>query len=68
MENAKTQKNEPTGTFLTHVIVQFEEYGVAIVGSNNLWSSDATSHVSHGQAMQEKKKYNQVAPFIILLL
>lgn len=57
MENAKTLKNEPTGTFLTHVIVQFEEYGVAIVGSNNLWSSDATSHMSHTDRPKKIKNY-----------
>lgn len=36
MENAKTLKNEPTGAFSTDVIVQFEESGVAIVGSITL--------------------------------
>lgn len=35
MENAKTLKKRADRTFLTDVIVQFEEYDMAIVGSNN---------------------------------
>ncbi len=69
MENAKTLKNEQTGTFLTHVIVQFEEYVVvAIVGSNtyDLLMPQVTSHMDR-PCRKKKTFYTQVAPFIILL-